>query len=114
MENSLRSWSLARSTLRSLGRSSHSLKSGDSGIVDSEYTHVPTNSGCSSAIHPSLWIKIKYPIEADDAARSGMLSSCDFDEVLEKLQQVMSYNYFTLSISTSLCCHRYFKLGKYI
>lgn len=86
MENSIRSWSLSRATLRSLGRSTHSVNSvsGDSGI-DSDYTHVSVGS---KTLYPSLWIKIKYPIEADDAARSGMLTSSDFDEILERLQQV--------------------------
>ena len=87
MEGSIRSWGL--STLRSLGRSRHSIHSvgADSGI-DSDYTHVSSGSG--GAAYPSLWIKVKYPIEADDAARSGMLTSCDFDEILERLQQVLA------------------------
>lgn len=88
MESSIRTWSLARSSLRTvktLGRSgSVNSVSGDSGI-DSEYTHVSVGS---SGFYPSLYIKIKYPTEADDAARSGMLTSCDFDEILEKLQDV--------------------------
>ena len=90
MDSIRSSWSLGPGILRSyraLGQSSSSLNSvsGDSGI-GSEYTHV----SIGNIRYPSLWVKIKYPSEADDAARSGMLTSCDFDEVLEKLQEVDS------------------------
>lgn len=93
IESSIRSsspWSFTRSTLRKgLGRSSNSVTSGDSGL-EGDYTHISVGN---ARLYPSLWVKIKYPTEADDAARNGMLTSCDFDEILEKLQEVCIYIY---------------------
>lgn len=87
MDSNIRVLSLSRNSLRSrvLGKSTASIaESVDSG-VDHDYTHV---SPLSVGLHPRLWIKVKYPPEVDDAAANGMLTSCDFDAVLEKIQQV--------------------------
>jgi hypothetical protein len=57
----------------------------DSGI-GSEYTHISSPRSDRRHVSPTLRVKIKYPIEADDAARAGMLTPSDFDEILLRLQ----------------------------
>ena len=87
MDSSIRILSLSRNSIRTgmLGKSTTSIAdSVDSGVAH-DYTHVSTQS---VRFNPRLWIKVKYPPEVDDAAENGMLTSCDFDEILDRIQQV--------------------------
>lgn len=86
MENSFKSFTLTRSSISGTLKSRKSIASSsvDSGL-ENEYTQV--QNGLAD-VHPSMWLKIKYPIEADDASPNGMLSQSDFDAVLQGIQQV--------------------------
>ena len=79
MDSSLRVLTLGRNTLRSVSASV------DSGLGPcDEFTHISLHN----AYPPQLRVKIKYPLEVDDASPSGMLSACDSDEIFDKIHQV--------------------------
>ena len=90
MDSNFRSMTLSRTVVRTkpLGKNSAVSGSIDSGI-ENEYTHVYMHS---IGLSPCVWIKIKYPVEVDDAAPNGMLSSTDFDEIMERIRQVCCEN----------------------
>lgn len=98
MDSSFKSFTLTRGSISSTLKSRKSIASSsvDSGL-ESEYTQV--QNGLAD-VHPSMWITIKYPIEADDASPNGMLSQTDFDAVLQAIQQVWwMFVFITISLS---------------
>ena len=86
MDNSFRSMTLSRVTGTLKSRKSTSVSSSVDSGLENEYTHVPNGL---PGVYPTMWVKIKYPIEVDDASPNGMLSPSDLDAVLQGIQQVM-------------------------
>ncbi len=72
----------------------------DSGL-ENEYTHVPSGL---AGVYPSMWLKIKYPIEVDDASPNGMLSQSDFDAIMQAVQQVMYATCFVYLFAAVFNC----------
>ena len=76
-----------------LGRS---IRRGKSASVESglgpndEFTHISVYNNMHP---PQLRVKIKYPPDVDDACPSGMLSTCDSDEIFDKIHQVELHHY---------------------
>ena len=85
MENNFWTMSLSRPNFTNKPRRNQSVSSSVDSGLENEYTHVPT---ALSAAFPSMWVKIKYPIEVDDSSPNGMLSPSDFDSILQNLQLV--------------------------
>ncbi len=87
MENNFRSMTLSRVTGTLKSRKGTSVSSSVDSGLENEYTQIPNGI---AGVYPSMWVKIKYPIEVDDASPNGMLSPSDLDAVLQGIQQVCS------------------------
>ena len=86
MEASFRVLTLGRSTRRGVSASV------ESGLgPNDEFTHISVYNNMHP---PQLRVKIKYPPEVDDASPTGMLSTCDSDEIFDKIHQVKLHHHF--------------------
>lgn len=103
MESSLRSLTLGRksATLKSSRKGMTSASSSVDSGLENEYTHVPSGL---AGVYPSMWLKIKYPIEVDDASPNGMLSQSDFDAIMQAVQQVMYATCFVYLFAAVFNC----------